>query len=186
MDEQEQTIVQLLAEESDRLADSVHLPPSHSGLCAWEQDEWFSESEKNPGMEEDEAMSPVEVKSQPDVEDSKDWEDSVRRSSCVDPRRPPKSKPMSSSAAQLKPDSHKRLLESVVSAGTMDLSTGKPQPLRLFKSNALSEKAKLQPRKPGRTFLEPGKIRRRSDISDDSPQYVGSRSPLPHLNERFW
>jgi hypothetical protein len=187
-DDQEESIIQLLAEESDRLAESTlalpsHALPSNSGLCAWDQDSCSSLSLDDSGAEE-ELSRPEEVRSQPEVEEREEWEEWGRRD--VDQSLRTIIKPVSSSASQLKQESHKRLLESVVSGGSMEVPRGKSHVLRLYKSNALSEKPYLHPLKPRMTRLEPGKIRRRSDAYDDSPSTLGSGTPLHHPQDRFW
>lgn len=186
-DDQEQSIIQLLAEESDRLAEStltpqVHPLPPSSGLCAWDQDSCSSQS-SNESDDREEGQTYVETKSQLEIEEKGEWEDWGKRH--VDQSLRTFIKPVSFSSSQLQPETHKRLLESVVSGGTLEVPKGKPHALRLFKSNALSEKP-LHPLKPGRTLLEPGKIRRRSDAYEEPSPVLGSRSPLPHPNSRFW
>lgn len=184
-DDQEESIIQLLAEESDRIAESTlaplsHALPSNSGLCAWDQDSCSSLSLDDSGAEE-ELGRPEEVQSQPELEEREQW---GRRD--VDQSLRTIIKPASSSASQLKQEAHKRLLESVVSGGSMEIPRGKSHVLRLYKSNALSEKPYLHPLKPRMTRLEPGKIRRRSDAYDDSPASLGSGTPLHHPQDRFW
>jgi len=186
-DDQEQSIIQLLAEESDRLAESPFVPPVHplppnSGLCAWDQDSCSSQSFDEEDDREG-GRTWVETRSQPEIEEKGEWEDWGKVH--LDQSLRIHIKPISSSASHLKPETHKRLLESVVSGGALEAPKGKPHALRLFKSNALSEKPQ-HPLKPGRTLLEPGKIRRRSDAYEESQSVMGSRSPLPQPQDRFW
>ena len=186
----EQTSVQTLAEESEKLNDedfschAISVSIADCGLSAWDS-ETQDVSICSPQVTMESGCTGTEPPSEtPPPRHSPSYSMllpppshshsriSIRSDSIHRPRyKITKASPIrgmqDSVSSIFRSDSHKRLLEAVISADLVEPPKTKTKPVRLFKSNGLSDKAEVLERglaRPGRNLLlDPASLYRKNE-----------------------